>query len=45
MLVLTDQGRERTEDEDRALFARAGFTLTRVVSTAGEIAMIEGRPA
>jgi SAM-dependent methyltransferase len=45
MLVLTAQGRERTDDEYRALFARAGFELTRVVPTAGEIAMVEGRPA
>jgi SAM-dependent methyltransferase len=45
MLVLTVQGRERTADEYRALFARAGFELTRIVATAGEIGMVEGRPA
>jgi hypothetical protein len=36
-------GRERSEDEFRALFARAGFRLTRVVP-AGEIAVVEGVP-
>ncbi len=33
MLVLTDGGRERTEEEFRDLFARAGLRLARVVPT------------
>ena len=45
MLLVTAQGRERTHDEYRAVFASAGFELSRVVPTAAEIAMIEGRPA
>jgi ubiquinone/menaquinone biosynthesis C-methylase UbiE len=45
MLLFTEQGRERTPDEYRSLFAHAGFELTDVTPTAGSIAMIEGRPA
>lgn len=40
MLVLVS-GRERTEDEFRALYAASGFTLSRVVS-AGRYSVIEG---
>jgi hypothetical protein len=38
-------GRERTEAEYRQLFAAHGFRLTRVVPTAGDISVLEGRPA
>lgn len=41
MLVLPG-GRERTEDEYRALYRAAGFRLTRVVPTAAEVSVIEG---
>ncbi len=44
MMVLT-KGRERTEEQYRALFEAAGFTLLRVVSTRSELSIIEGRPA
>ena len=44
MLVLTG-GRERTEEEYRALLEAAGFTLRRVVTINGETAVIEARPA
>lgn len=44
MLVLTG-GRERTEDEYRALLRDAGFTTERVVSVGGETSVIEARPA
>ena len=44
MLVLTDGGRERTEEEFRALLAQAGFELTRVVATPGPICVVEARP-
>jgi hypothetical protein len=38
-------GLERTEAEYRRLFAAHGFRLTRVVPTAGDISVVEGRPA
>jgi hypothetical protein len=44
MMVVTG-GRERTETEHRQLFAAHGFQLTRVVPTAGDISVVEGRPA
>jgi len=44
MLVIFPVGRERTESEFQALFDAAGFELTRVVSTPGEVSVIEGRP-
>ena len=42
MLVMTG-GKERTEDEYRALFAGAGFELTRIVPTGSEVSVIEAR--
>jgi hypothetical protein len=41
MLVMTG-GRERTEDEFRALYEAAGFRLTRVVATESPFSVIEG---
>jgi hypothetical protein len=41
MLVMTG-GRERTEDEFRALYEAAGFRLTRVVPTESPFSVIEG---
>jgi len=38
-------GRERTEEEYRALFEAAGFTLDRIVPTAGPSSVLEGRPS
>ena len=35
--------RERTEDEFRKLYTRAGFQLTRVVPTASGLSLIEGK--
>jgi hypothetical protein len=43
MLVMPG-GKERTEAEFRALFDRAGFTLTRVVPTKSPLSVIEARP-
>lgn len=43
MLVLPG-GQERTEAEYRELFAKAGFRLERIVPTATENSVIEGRP-
>jgi hypothetical protein len=39
----TPSGRERTEEEFRALFARAGFELTRVVPTESPLGVIEAQ--
>jgi hypothetical protein len=44
MLVCTG-GRQRSEEEFRALYAAAGFRLTRVVPTLARVGVIEGRPA
>ena len=44
MLVVTG-GRERTQAEFAALYARAGFRLTRVLPTASPFRLIEGMPA
>jgi O-methyltransferase domain/Dimerisation domain len=38
-------GLERTEAEYRRLFAAHGFRLIRVVPTAGDVSVVEGRPA
>ena len=38
-------GRERTEAEYREMYAKAGFTLTRIVPTPTEVSVIEGKPA
>lgn len=45
MLVMTHGGRERTEEEFRALFSRAGFRLTRIVPTRSSTCYVEGIPA
>jgi hypothetical protein len=44
MLVVAG-GRERTAAEYAALYARAGFRLTRVVDTGSPFSLIEGAPA
>jgi hypothetical protein len=44
MLVVAPGGRERTEAEFRALLGEAGFSLTRVIPTAGFISIIESKP-
>lgn len=43
MLVVTT-GRERTEEEYRALLAKAGFRLEQIVSTAAMASVIEATP-
>jgi len=40
-MLLIPGGRERTADEFSALFARAGFELTRIVPTASPLSVIE----
>ena len=42
-MSLLPGGRERTEEEFRQLFARAGFTLTRVVPTQSRLSVLEAR--
>ncbi|HZZ72879.1 MAG TPA: methyltransferase [Pirellulales bacterium] len=44
MLVIPG-GRERTAAEYRALYATAGFRLSRIIPTASEVSLIEGLPA
>ena len=41
-MMLLPGGRERTEEEFRSLFDRAGFRLTRIVPTKSPLAVIEG---
>ena len=43
VMLLIPGGKERTEDEYRTLFDEAGFELTRVVPTASEVSIVEGR--
>ncbi len=43
MLVIPG-GQERTEDEYRTLFGKAGFRLSRIVPTQAEVSVIEGVP-
>jgi len=43
-MLVSAGGQERTEAEYRALYAAAGFTLTRVISTRSRISLIEGTP-
>jgi hypothetical protein len=45
MLLMTSGGKERTEAEFRALFEKAGLTLSRVVPTPAGVSIVEGRPA
>jgi hypothetical protein len=42
MLVMCPGGKERTAEEFRALFAAAGFELTRIVPTQGIVSVVEG---
>jgi O-methyltransferase domain/Dimerisation domain len=44
MLVMAPGGREWTEAEFRALLGDAGFSLTRVIPTAGPLSIVESRP-
>jgi hypothetical protein len=43
-MLLIPGGRERTAEEFGALFARAGFALSRVVPTESPLCVIEARP-
>jgi hypothetical protein len=43
VMLLIPGGKERTEEEYRALFGQAGFELTRVVPTSTEISVIEAK--
>jgi len=42
-MLLMPGGRERTADEFRTLFDRAGFTLTRIVPTESLLSVVEAR--
>ena len=43
-MLVSPGGQERTEAEYRALYAAAGFELTRVIPTRSRISLIEGAP-
>lgn len=43
-MLLIPGGQERTEEEYRDLFAKAGFQLARIVPTTTEVSVIEGVP-
>jgi ubiquinone/menaquinone biosynthesis C-methylase UbiE len=43
-MLLMPGGRERSEEEFRALFARAGYRMTRTVPTKSPLSVIEARP-
>lgn len=43
-MLIIPGGQERTEDEYRQLYAKAGFRLTRIVPTRAEVSLIEGVP-
>ena len=42
LMMLLVGGRERTEEQYRYLFSKAGLKLTRIIPTAAEISIIEG---
>lgn len=44
MLVVTDQGADRTEAEYRSLLEHAGFRLLRTTPTSSDVSIIEGVP-
>jgi hypothetical protein len=44
MLVMSEGGRERTEEEFRTLLTAGGFELTRVVPTGSRVSIVEGVP-
>jgi hypothetical protein len=43
VMLLIPGGKERTANEYRTLFERAGFALTRIVPTGTEVSIVEGR--
>ncbi len=43
MLLLTDGGRERTEQEFNRLFQKAGLEVLNIIPTASMFSIIEGR--
>jgi hypothetical protein len=45
MLAMLDGGRERTAEEHRGLFERAGLQFVREIATPGPITLFEGRLA
>ena len=41
-MLLLPGGAERTEEEFRSLYSRAGFRLTRIVQASGDLGIVEG---
>jgi O-methyltransferase len=44
LMMMVIGGQERTEEEFRALFAQAGFALTRIIPTQSPFSVIAGVP-
>jgi O-methyltransferase domain len=44
-MLVGGRGRERTEDQFRDLYLKAGFSLNRVIPTRSLLSIIEGVPA
>jgi hypothetical protein len=44
-MLLLVTGRKRTKEEYSRLFSEAGLEMTRVIPTASEVSIIEGRAA
>jgi len=44
-MLIGGTGQERTEADHPALLGEAGFSLTRVIPTAGPLSIIESQPA
>jgi hypothetical protein len=42
-MLLIPGGKERTEDEYRALLGGAGFKLTQIIPTSSEVSIVEAR--
>ena len=43
-MLVSPGGQERTADEYRDLFGKAGFRLARILPTQAEVSVIEGVP-
>ena len=43
-MLVAETGRERTEDEFKALFTRSGFTMTKIFPTQSRFSVIEAAP-
>jgi hypothetical protein len=44
MMTMFGQARARTQDEFRTLLAHSGFSLSRIISTASAVSLVEAKP-